>query len=351
VTDGAKHALITGIGGQDGIYLARLLLSNGYTVAGIARHTDEIDRRLVPEKVELVAADVADRARMRELIAERQPDEIYNLASDSFGPRSWDDPLAVGETMALATVNILETIRTATPDTRFFQASSSEMFGAPAERPQRETTPLQPRTPYAAAKTYAHAMVGAYRSRFGVFCCSGILYNHESPLRRAEFVTRKITSSAAAISLGLATELRLGNLDVRRDWGFAGDYVRAMWLMLQQEKPDDYVLSAGQTHSVRDLCDIAFGEVGLDYREFVRYDDRFARPDDVEPFGDSSRAGALLGWRPSVSFRRLIQAMVAADIERLRGNEMAAIEVALKLQDETADHAAAGPQGGMIDHA
>ncbi len=315
-------ALITGIGGQDGSYLAEMLLANGYRVVGTVPDDDpaNIDRiRHLLGRVEIVRDDLLDQDRLERLFAEHRPDEVYNFAANSVLAASFRQPIAATLVLAMGVTRILESIRKIAPRTRFFQASSSEIFGKPAEVPQTETTPFHPRNPYGVSKAYGHLMTMTYRENYGLFACSGILYNHESPRRSPEFVTRKITLAAARIKLGLAKELRLGNLDARRDWGFAGDYVRAMWLMLQRPQPDDYVLATGETHSVRDLCEEAFSHVGLDYREHVVQEaESFRPPETSQLVGNPAKAGRDLDWKPTVTFRELVRMMVDADLEEMR---------------------------------
>ncbi len=313
-------ALITGITGQDGSYLSEFLLQKGYRVVGMVRrastHNYERIQHLL-DRITIVQGDLHDQGSLLSLLEEYKPDEVYNLAAQSFVPTSWSQPALTGEVTALGVTRILEAIRYVNPKIRFYQASSSEMFGKAVEVPQRETTPFYPRSPYGVAKVYGHWITVNYRESFGLFAVSGILFNHESPRRGLEFVTRKISDGVARIKLGLANELRLGNLEARRDWGFAGDYVRAMWLMLQQETPEDFVVGMGETHSVREFCELAFGYVGLDYRDYVVQDERFFRPAEVDLLiADASKARAKLGWEPSVSFPELVQMMVDADLER-----------------------------------
>ncbi len=313
-------ALITGITGQDGSYLAELLLDKGYRVVGIVRRssTTPYDRiaHLI-DRVELVSADLLDQTSLVDAIAETQPDEIYNLAAQSFVATSWTQPVLTGEFTALGVTRLLEAMKRAAPKARFYQASSSEMFGKVVETPQRETTPFYPRSPYGVAKVYGHWITVNYRESFGLYAVSGILFNHESPRRGLEFVTRKVTDAVARISLGLADHVDLGNLDARRDWGFAGDYVDAMWRMLQQPEPGDYVIGTGRTWSVRQLCEEAFGYKGLDYRQYVRQSARHMRPAEVDLLvADASRAHQQLGWQPTVDFRTLVRMMVDADVAR-----------------------------------
>ena len=315
------RALITGITGQDGSYLAELLLAKGYEVAGVVRRTSHHSYERIEhliDRMEIVAADLLDQHSLTQVIKETQPDEVYNLAAQSYVPTSWTQPVLTGEFTALGVTRILEAIRLAHPAARFYQASSSEMFGRVRETPQTETTSFYPRSPYGVAKVYGHWITVNYRESYGIFAVSGILFNHESPRRGIEFVTRKVTDAAARIKLGLAGELRLGNLEARRDWGFAGDYVDAMWRMLQQTEPKDYVIGTGVTHSVRDLVQAAFGHVGLDYEKYVKVDPRFIRPAEVDLLlADPSRARAELGWEPRVGFEELVAMMVDADLARL----------------------------------
>ena len=315
-------ALITGITGQDGSYLAELLLAKGYRVVGMARRASTVTYERIQhllDDIVVIQGDLTDQGSLLTLFEEYEPTEVYNLAAQSFVPTSWNQPALTGDVTALGVTRMLEAIRFVNPKIRFYQASSSEMFGKVVEVPQRESTPFYPRSPYGVAKVYGHWITVNYRESFGLFGVSGILFNHESPRRGLEFVTRKISDGVARIKLGLARELRLGNLESRRDWGFAGDYVKAMWLMLQQEKPDNYVVGTGETHSVREFCDIAFGHVGLDYRDFVVQDQRFYRPAEVDELvSDPSKACRVLGWEVGVNFRELVTRMVTADLERLR---------------------------------
>ena len=320
-----KTALITGITGQDGSYLAELLLEQGYRVCGVVRRssTENFSRiEHLRGQVELFQADLLDQTSLAAVLREVSPDEVYNLAAMSFVPTSWQQPVLTAEFTALGVTRVLDALRQECPKARFYQASSSEMFGKVRETPQREETPFHPRSPYGVAKVYGHYLTVNYRESYGLFACSGILFNHESPRRGLEFVTRKITDAVARIKLGLATELRLGNLDAKRDWGFAGDYVRAMWLMLQQQEADDYVIGTGETHSVEEFVSIAFGHVGLDWRKYVIQDPRFYRPAEVDLLlADPSKAQAQLGWRLEVSFDRLIRMMVDADMEALLASQ------------------------------
>jgi GDPmannose 4,6-dehydratase len=317
-----KRALITGITGQDGSYLAEFLLEQGYEVIGMIRRSSTVNFeriRHIQEKITLISGDLLDEVSMINLLRENRPTEVYNLAAQSFVQTSWAQPVFTGETTALGVTRVLDAIRIVDPDIRFYQASSSEMFGKVVEVPQRESTPFYPRSPYGVAKVYGHWITVNYRESYGMHANSGILFNHESPRRGLEFVTRKITNSAARIKLGLDKELRLGNLDSQRDWGFAGDYVKAMWLMLQQDQPGDFVVATGQTQSVRRFCELAFGHIGLDYRDYVVLDERFMRPAEVDLLvGNSSNAREVLGWQPKTSFEELVQMMVEADIALLR---------------------------------
>jgi GDPmannose 4,6-dehydratase len=317
----AKKALITGITGQDGSYLADYLLEQGYTVYGMVRRSStETGGRIahLEGRIHYLQADLLDLRSLYVALEESHPDEIYNLAAQSFVPTSWSQPVLTGEFTALGVCRLLDAMRQACPEARFYQASSSEMFGKVREVPQNEMTPFHPRSPYAVAKAYGHHITVNYRESYGLFAASGILFNHESPRRGREFVTRKITDGVARIKLGLAKELRLGNLDAQRDWGYAGDYVRAMHLMLQHDEPDDFVIATGQTHSIRQFLEIAFGHVGLDWEEYVVQDPRFMRPAEVDQLiGDSSKARHLLGWEPTVKFEDLVVMMVDADLELL----------------------------------
>lgn len=320
-----KTALITGITGQDGSYLAELLLGMNYRVVGMVRRTSTInfDRiKHIQEQVEIVQGDLLDQSSMMDIIREYQPEEVYNLAAQSFVPTSFSQPVLTGEFTALGVTRILEAIRHLKPNTRFYQASSSEMFGKVQEVPQRETTPLYPRSPYGVAKVYGHWITVNYRESYNLFACSGILFNHESPRRGLEFVTHKVTHGVAKIKMGLQKELHMGNLDAQRDWGYAGDYVRAMWLMLQQDHPDDYVIATGETHSVRELCEVAFDYVGLNWRDHVVVDPKYYRPAEVDLLiGDPTKAHKALGWEPNVSFKQLIHMMMDADLEDLRSSK------------------------------
>ena len=319
-------ALITGITGQDGSYLAEFLLEKGYDVIGMVRRTSTVNfSRIqhIQDKVTLVSGDLLDQMSLVEILRQYRPQEVYNLAAQSFVPTSWDQPVFTGEVTALGVTRLLDAIRAVDREVCFYQASSSEMFGKVREVPQKETTPFYPRSPYGVAKVYGHWITVNYRESYDLFACSGILFNHESPRRGLEFVTRKVTHGAARIRLGLADELRLGNLDARRDWGFAGDYVRAMWLMLQQDQADDYVVCTGQTHSVRELCQAAFGHVKLNWEDHVIVDQRFVRPAEVDLLvGDAAKAREVLGWEPAVSFEDLIAMMVDADLKALRAEAL-----------------------------
>ena len=320
-------ALITGITGQDGSYLAELLLEKGYDVIGMVRRTSTINfHRIahIQDKVTLVPGDLGDQVSLIHLLEEYRPEEVYNLAAQSFVQTSWNQPVFTGDVTALGVTRLLDAIRFVDPKIRFYQASSSEMFGKVVEVPQKETTPFYPRSPYGVAKVYGHWITINYRESYDMHATSGILFNHESPRRGLEFVTRKITHHVAQIKLGLADELRLGNLDARRDWGYAGDYVKAMWLMLQQDKPDDFVIATGDTHSVEEFLDVAFGYVNLDWHDYVVQDERFMRPAEVDLLvGDPSKSGRTLGWEPDVSFEQLVQMMVDADIKLLQAGRVA----------------------------
>ncbi len=316
-----KRAIVTGITGQDGSYLAEFLLSRGYEVHGMVRRSSAENFERIAHlgrKITLHQADLLDQLSIISLLRKVRPREVYNLAAQSFVPTSWVQPVLTGEFTALGVTRMLEAIRLVDSRIRFYQASSSEMFGKVRETPQDEDTPFHPRSPYGVAKVYGHWITINYRESFGLFACSGILFNHESPRRGMEFVTRKISHAAAAIRLGLQKELRLGNLDARRDWGFAGDYVRAMWLMLQQKRPDDFVIATGRSHTVREFCQLAFARAGLDWKRHVKVDPKLFRPADVDILcGNAARARRRLGWKPEVSFRELVHRMVDADLERL----------------------------------
>ena len=318
-------ALITGVTGQDGSYLAEYLLGKGYNVIGMVRRTSTInfDRiKHIQDQIEIVQGDLLDQMSLIGILQEYRPQEVYNLAAQSFVPTSFTQPVLTGEFTALGVTRMLEAIRIVDPKIRFYQASSSEMFGKVVEVPQRETTPLYPRSPYGVAKVYGHWITINYRESYNIFGCSGILFNHESPRRGLEFVTHKITHAAARIKLGLANELRLGNLEARRDWGFAGDYVQAMWLMLQQDEPDDYVISTGETHSVQEFVEEAFTHLDLDWKRYVVQDPKFYRPAEVDLLvGDPAKALNKLGWEPSVDFRGLVRLMVDADMKTLQNEK------------------------------
>ncbi len=313
-------AFITGITGQDGSYLAEFLLAKGYRVVGVVRRSSTTPYERIShliDRIELVSADLLDQSSLTDAIHDTEPDEIYNLAAQSFVQTSWPQPVLTGEFTALGVTRMLEAMKKAAPKSRFYQASSSEMFGKVMEVPQRESTPFYPRSPYGVAKVYGHWITLNYRESFGLYAASGILFNHESPRRGLEFVTRKVTDGAARIKLGISKDLRLGNIEARRDWGFAGDYVDAMWRMLQQDEPDDYVVATGETWSVRQLCQFAFEAVDLDYQEFVKHDTKFDRPAEVDLLvGDPTKARERLGWEPTVRFRELIRMMVDEDLAR-----------------------------------
>jgi GDPmannose 4,6-dehydratase len=320
-----KRALITGITGQDGSYLAEFLLARGYVVHGMVRRSSEEKfERIghIRDRIALHQGDLLDQFSLVSLLTKIEPHEVYNLAAQSFVPTSWNQPVLTGEFTALGVTKVLEAIRHTAPKTRFYQASSSEMFGRVHEVPQSETTPFYPRSPYGVAKVYGHFITVNYRESFNLFACSGILFNHESPRRGLEFVTRKVTYNAARIRLGLDDKLHLGNLDARRDWGFAGDYVEAMWSMLQTDEPDDYVVATNETHTVQELCEIAFGRLDLDYKKHVVLDPAFIRPAEVDLLiGDYSKAKTKLGWEPKVRFKELIEKMVDADLAKLQAEK------------------------------
>ncbi|MBL8097843.1 MAG: GDP-mannose 4,6-dehydratase [Anaerolineales bacterium] len=313
-------ALLTGITGQDGSYLAELLIKKGYRVIGVARRSSTVNYERIHhllDNITVVQGDLQDQGSLLAMLEEYKPTEVYNLAAQSFVPTSWNQPALTGDITAIGVTRMLEAIRFVNPKIRFYQASSSEMFGKVMEVPQSEETPFYPRSPYGVAKVYGHWITVNYRESFDIFAVSGILFNHESPRRGIEFVTRKITDGVAKIKTGKAKELRLGNLEAQRDWGFAGDYVEAMWLMLQQEKPDDYVVGTGETHSVKEFCDIAFEHVGLDYKEFVVMDEKFYRPAEVDLLiSNPAKARNQLKWEPQVSFKELVTMMVDADVAR-----------------------------------
>lgn len=319
-----KTALITGITGQDGSYLAEFLLEKGYRVFGLQRRSSTMNlervEHLIKEGIELIGGDLIDQNSLVKSLSQCRPDEVYNLAAQSFVPVSWDQPILTGEVTALGVTRMLEAIRQVDPKIRFYQASSSEMFGKVQESPQTERTPFYPRSPYGVAKVYGHWITVNYRESYDLFAVSGILFNHESPRRGLEFVTRKVSYGVARIKAGLQKELRMGNLQAKRDWGFAGDFVKAMWLMLQQERPRDYVIATGETHSVEELCRTAFARVGLDYRDYVVEDAAFYRPAEVHILlGDPSRARKELGWETGVTFAGLVEMMVDSDVEKVRG--------------------------------
>ena len=313
-------ALVTGVTGQDGSYLAELLLEKGYRVVGMVRRSSTTPYERIShlvDRIELVSGDLLDQSSLTDAVHDVQPDEIYNLAAQSFVQASWPQPVLTGEFTALGVTRMLEAMKKAAPKSRFYQASSSEMFGKVLEVPQRESTPFYPRSPYGVAKVYGHWITLNYRESFGLYAVSGILFNHESPRRGLEFVTRKVTDGAARCKLGVSSTLKLGNLEARRDWGFAGDYVDAMWRMLQQDEPDDYVIATGETWSVRQLCEFAFEAVGLDYRDFVTHDTKFDRPAEVDLLvGDAAKAKEKLAWEPTMRFRELVDTMVQADLAR-----------------------------------
>jgi GDPmannose 4,6-dehydratase len=317
-----KKALITGVTGQDGSYLAELLLDKGYEVYGMVRRTSTVryERiRHIQDKINIVQGDLLDQTSLTRALSEIRPHEVYNLAAQSFVPTSWNQPVFTGDVTGLGATRMLEAIHTVDPNIRFYQASSSEMFGKVQEPIQSETTPLYPRSPYGVAKVYAHWITVNYRESYNIFAVSGILFNHESPRRGLEFVTRKVAYHAAKIKLGLTNELRLGNLDSQRDWGFAGDYVEAMWMMLQQEQAEDFVIATGRTHTIERLVEVAFECVDLNWKNYVIQDEKFMRPAEVDLLvGDSSKAKKILGWEPEVRFEQLIQMMVEADLERLK---------------------------------
>jgi len=317
-----KHALITGITGQDGSYLAEFLLQKGYAVYGLVRRSSTINFERIAhlqDRVELIPGDLLDQSSLLAALDQTKPDEVYNLAAQSFVPTSWTQPVLTGEFTALGVTRMLEAVRVVNPAIRFYQASSSEMFGKAEESPQNERTRFYPRSPYGVAKLYGHWITVNARESYNLFSCSGILFNHESPRRGIEFVTRRVSHSVARIKLGLQNKLRMGNLDVERDWGFAGDYVRAMWLMLQQDAPEDYVIATGITHTVRHLVELAFSHVGLDYRQYVEVDPALLRPAEVYHLrGDCAKAREHLGWEPTMSFEQLVANMVDSDLEFLR---------------------------------
>ncbi|MDN4523623.1 GDP-mannose 4,6-dehydratase [Fictibacillus fluitans] len=318
-----KTALITGVTGQDGSYLAELLLKKGYKVAGLKRRTsteNDTNIKRIKNEIEWFSGDLSDLASLTEAVKTSKPDEVYNLAAQSFVADSWEQPVFTGQVTGLGVLNMLEAIRQTKPDAKFYQASSSEMFGKVVETPQTENTPFYPRSPYGVAKLYGHWITINYRESFDLFACSGILFNHESPRRGIQFVTRKVTDGVARIKLGMQKELRMGNLDAKRDWGFAGDYVKAMWLMLQQDQPDDYVIATGQTHTVEKLLEVAFSCAGLNWKNHVVQDKTFMRPAEVDLLlGSAQKAKKKLGWTPEVSFEQLIEMMVEADLRKYSG--------------------------------
>ena len=321
-------ALITGVNGQDGSYLAEFLLSKGYQVVGMVRRSSTVTcERIqhIQDDITIVQGDLHDQSSLVAILEENQPDEIYNLAAQSFVATSWSQAVLTGEVTAMGVTRLLESIRSVNPKARFYQASSSEMFGKVVETPQRETTAFYPRSPYGVAKVYGHWITVNYRESYKIFAVSGILFNHESPRRGLEFVTRKISHGVARIKLGLERELHLGNLEAKRDWGFAGEYVQAMWRMLQQEQPEDFVVGTGETHSVREFCELAFDHVGLDYQDHVRIDERFKRPSEVDVLiADPAKARQKLGWQPKVGFKELVTMMVDADLDLLRSGNLPA---------------------------
>ena len=318
----SKRALITGVTGQDGSYLAEFLLEQGYEVIGVVRRSSTLNfERIahIQDKITLVSGDLLDEVSIINVLREHRPDEVYNLAAQSFVQASWTQPVLTGETTALGVTRVLDAVRTVNPEIRFYQASSSEMFGKVQAVPQDEDTPFYPRSPYGVAKVYGHWITVNYRESYDLHASSGILFNHESPRRGLEFVTRKVTNGVAKIKLGLESKLALGNLDAQRDWGFAADYVRAMWLMVQQDTPDDYVVATGETHEVRELCEIAFNVAGLDYRDHVVIDERFLRPAEVDLLvGDPKKAETVLGWKREVGFSQLVEMMVESDLDQIR---------------------------------
>lgn len=327
----AKRAVITGITGQDGSYLAELLLEQGYEVVGITRRLSASNHWRIAhlkDKIALRPGDLLDQLSLVRIIDEVRPHEFYNLAAMSFVPASWDQPLLTGEFNSLGVMRVLEAVRQVDPGIKIYQASSSEMYGKVREVPQTELTPFYPRSPYGVSKVFGHYITVNYRESYGLFATSGILFNHESPRRGLEFVTRKVTDGVARIKLGLKDHLALGNLDAQRDWGFSGDYVRAMWLMLQQDRADDYVIATGETHSVRELVQLAFAAVDLDWQPYVRLDPAFLRPAEVDLLvGDASKAHSELGWQPTVTFEGLVRMMVEADLARLRAGERVGAEI------------------------
>jgi GDPmannose 4,6-dehydratase len=326
-----RRALITGITGQDGSYLAELLLEKGYKVFGMTRRasTENVERiGHLTDRISLIQGDLLDPHSLVSALRTAEPTEVYNLAAQSFVPTSWNQPVLTAEFTAVGVTRLLEAVRTVDPNIRFYQASSSEMYGKVREVPQTEQTPFHPRSPYGVAKAYGHYITVNYRESYGLFAVAGILFNHESPRRGLEFVTRKISDGVARIKLGLADELRLGNLDAERDWGYAGDYVEAMWMMLQRDEPEDYLVATGETHSVREFAEIAFGHVGLDWEQSVETDPEFLRPAEVDQLvGNPAKAKSDLGWEPHHSFRELVEMMVGADLERLSGSKQASVHI------------------------
>lgn len=316
------RALITGVTGQDGSYLAEFLLEKGYEVYGIVRRSslEKFDRiEAIQEKIRFVEGDLTDQSSLDQAVQQLKPDELYNLAAQSFVPVSWNQPVLTADVTGLGALRVMEAIRKHSPQTKFLQASSSEMFGKVREKPQTEKTPFHPRSPYGVAKTFGHHITVNYRESYGIYACSSICFNHESPRRGVEFVTRKVSSTVAKIKLGVADKLKMGNIDAQRDWGFAGDYIRAMWLMLQQPQADDYVIATGETHSVEELLQVAFSHAGLDWKKYVEIDPKLVRPAEVDYLcGDASKAKELLGWTPQVNFKQLIEMMVDADLLQLK---------------------------------
>lgn len=316
------RALITGITGQDGSYLAEFLLEKGYEVYGIVRRSslEKFDRiEAITEKIRFVEGDLTDQSSLDQALQQLKPDELYNLAAQSFVPVSWNQPVLTADVTGLGALRVMEAIRKHSPQTKFLQASSSEMFGKVLEKPQTEKTPFHPRSPYGVAKVFGHHITVNYRESYGIYACSSICFNHESPRRGSEFVTRKVTQTVAKIKLGVADKLKMGNIDAQRDWGFAGDYIRAMWLMLQQPHADDYVIATGETHSVQELLELAFSRAGLDWKKYVEIDPKLVRPAEVDYLcGDASKAKKVLGWTPQVNFKQLVEMMVDADLNQLK---------------------------------
>jgi GDPmannose 4,6-dehydratase len=316
------RALITGITGQDGSYLAEFLLEKGYEVYGIVRRSslEKFDRiEAITEKIRFVEGDLTDQSSLDQALQQLKPDELYNLAAQSFVPVSWNQPVLTADVTGLGALRVMEAIRKHSPQTKFLQASSSEMFGKVLEKPQTEKTPFHPRSPYGVAKVFGHHITVNYRESYGIYACSSICFNHESPRRGGEFVTRKVTQTVAKIKLGVADKLKMGNIDAQRDWGFAGDYIQAMWLMLQQPHADDYVIATGETHSVQELLEVAFSRAGLDWKKYVEIDPKLVRPAEVDYLcGDASKAKKVLGWTPKVNFKQLVEMMVDADLNQLK---------------------------------